>query len=73
MGISFVGDDGRSIIFNPYQKFSYGEVVSICLKEGPVDMSGNQIGEYNFDFTVSSQNLNTEQDVKTQFQNEIGG
>jgi len=72
-GNSILGDDGRTIIFNPYQKFSYGEVVSICLKEGPVDMSGNQIGEYNFDFTVSSQNLNTEQDVKTQFQNEIEG
>ena len=70
-GNTILGDDGRTIIFNPYRKFSAGEVVSVYLKEGIEDLSGKQIGECNFDFTVSRQNLNTKQESQAQFRNEI--
>jgi hypothetical protein len=70
-GSAVLSDDGRTLVFNPYQKFQTGEIVSVYLKHGLEDFFGNPIGAYNFDFTVYSHKVNSHQQIETFLKKEI--
>ena len=71
LGNIITADDGKTLVYNLYKKFTPGENVSVYLKQGLEDIFGNKIGEYNYNFTVSNQSRNTPNEFKKYLQKEI--
>jgi Arylsulfotransferase (ASST)/Secretion system C-terminal sorting domain/Bacterial Ig-like domain len=66
-----VSDDGRTIIFKPYIKFSPAETVTVYIKQGLKNISGNSIGNYSFSFSISKQGIPLYSGIKTILEKEI--
>jgi len=63
-GLVKLVDDGRTIIFTPFQKFHAGELVTVDLKSGIEEITGNKIGECKFHFLISKLSMNSYKFIK---------
>jgi len=53
IGILFLADDEKTIIFNPNNSFNEGETVTVKLKKGIKTSSGKDVGMLSFNFYTS--------------------
>lgn len=52
-GELILSDDGKTIVFNPYQPFAAGEVVSVLLGKGIKTINGKPVAPESYSFTVT--------------------
>lgn len=55
-GSLILSDDGKTIIFKPYEKFSYGEIINVSYNGGIYKLTGEELPPLNFTFNISSKN-----------------
>jgi len=59
-GTLILSDDGKTIIFKPYEKFSYGETVNVGYNGGIYKLTGEELLPFNFTFNISDKNSYTD-------------
>ncbi len=64
VGFIKLSNDKRTIIYNPYEKFYAGELVTVDLKPGVKDIRGIEIGECKFNFLISKSSMNSYKIIK---------
>ena len=47
-GTLILSDDGKTIIFKPYEKFPYGETINVSYNGGIYKLTGEEILQFNF-------------------------
>jgi len=55
-GTLILSDDGKTIIFKPYEKFSYGETINVNYNGGIYKLTGEELLPLNFTFYISNKN-----------------
>ena len=70
-GDLILSDDGKTLIFNLARKFKAGENINVNINQGIEDITGNSIGKYNFNFSISKYILNTHKRLEPFFNKEI--
>ncbi|MCH6575270.1 MAG: aryl-sulfate sulfotransferase, partial [Bacteroidetes bacterium] len=55
-GTLILSDDGKTIIFKPYEKFSYGETINVSYNGGIYKLTGEELLPLNFTFNISDKN-----------------
>jgi len=55
-GTLILSDDGKTIIFKPYEKFSYGEAIKVSYNSGIFKLNGEELLPLNFTFYISDKN-----------------
>ncbi len=55
-GTLILSDDGKTIIFKPYEKFSYGETINVSYNGGIYKSSGEELLSLNFTFNICDKN-----------------
>jgi len=55
-GTLILSDDGKTIIFKPYEKFSYGETINVNYNGGIYKITGEELLPLNFTFYISDIN-----------------
>ena len=58
-GKTIISDDGRTIIFNPYERFEDGETVFVNFNTDKNQLKYKKTYDFSFKFSISKQNLNT--------------
>lgn len=55
-GTLILSDDGKTIIFRPYEKFSYGETINVSYNGGIYKSNGEELLPLNFTFNICDKN-----------------
>jgi len=55
-GSLILSDDGKTIIFKPHKKFSYGETINVSYNGGIYNLTGEELLPLNFTFYISGRN-----------------
>ena len=55
-GTLILSDDGKTIIFKPHEKFSYGETINFRYNNGIYKLTGEELLPLNFTFYISDKN-----------------
>jgi len=55
-GTLILSDDGKTIIFKPYEKFSFGETINVSYNGGIYKLTGEELLPLNFTFNISDKN-----------------
>jgi len=55
-GTLILSDDGKTIIFKPHEKFSYGETINFSYNSGIYKLTGEELLPLNFTFYISDKN-----------------
>jgi hypothetical protein len=55
-GTLILSDDGKTIIFKPHEKFSYGETINFSYNGGIYKLTGEELLPLNFTFYISDKN-----------------
>ena len=59
-GELILSDDGKTIIFKPYEKFYPAETVNVSYVEGIFNVSGDELLPFNFHFRISERDPDKE-------------
>jgi len=61
-GRLILSDDGKTIIFKPYEKFYYGETINVNYNGGIYKLTGEELLPLNFTFNIT--HINSHKDYR---------